>query len=106
MRCCARRNFDEEVPNPKGDQQHAPIRWQARFIDTFILATLIAAIVIAATWVAQPRLHIQAAANDSNRALVGFWPAEQNAGETFRWSRTDSAVRLFGFDQQGPVVIL
>jgi 4-amino-4-deoxy-L-arabinose transferase-like glycosyltransferase len=105
MSCCARRNFREEVSAPEGAQQHAPRRRRAWFVDTLILAVLIAAIVLAATWVAQPRLRIQAAANDSNRALVGFWPAEQNGTETFRWSRTDSALRLFGFEQQAPVAL-
>ncbi len=78
---------------------------RAWFADTLILAALITSIVIAATWVAQPQLRTQAAASDSNRALVGFWPAEQNGPETFRWSRTDSALRLFGFEQQAPVVV-
>jgi 4-amino-4-deoxy-L-arabinose transferase-like glycosyltransferase len=105
MPCCARCNFHEEVSAPKGAQQHARLHRQAWFVDTLILAALIAAIVIAATWVAQPRLRTHAAANDSNRALVGFWPAEQNGADTFRWSRTDSALRLFGFEQQAPVAL-
>src|SRR5258705_7081181 len=105
MPCCARRNSHEEVSAPEGAQQHAPRRRQAWLVDTLILAALIATIVIAATWVAQPRLRTQAAANDSNRALVRFWPAEHNGADTFRWSRTDSALRLFGFEQQAPVAV-
>src|SRR5215218_4450883 len=96
----ARRNFHVEVSTPEGAQQLAPRLGHAWFVDTLIIAAFIAAIVIAATWVAQPQLRTQAAANDSNRALVGFWPAEQNGADTFRWSRTDSALRLFGFEQR------
>src|SRR5215210_2843824 len=105
MSCRAWRNFDDEVSAPEGAQQHAPGHGLAWFADTLILATLIATIVLAATWVAQPRLRTQAAANDSNRTLVSFWPAEQNGADTFRWSRTDSALRLFGFEQRAPVVL-
>ncbi len=105
MQRCARCNFHEEVSAPQWAQQLARRHGRAWFVDTLILAALIAAIVIAATWVAQPRLRTQAAANDSNRTLVGFWPAEQNGADTFRWSRTDSALRLFGFEQQAPVAV-
>src|SRR3954447_2112357 len=100
----ARRNFYDEVPAPE-EAQHAPWYRRAWFVDTLVLAILITAIVFAATWVAQPRLRAQAAANDSSRTLVGFWPAEQNGAETFRWSRSDSALRLFGFEQQAPVAL-
>jgi 4-amino-4-deoxy-L-arabinose transferase-like glycosyltransferase len=99
------RNFHAEVSAPEEARQHARLREWFWLIDTFILAALITAIVLAATWVAQPWLRTQAAANDSNRVLVGFWPAEQNGAETFRWSRTDSALRLFGFEQHGPVAL-
>src|SRR4051812_16222073 len=99
------RNFHDEVTAPPGVQQQALLRRRAWFGDSLLLAALIAAIVLAATWVAQPQLRTQAAANDSNRTLVGFWPAERNGAETFRWSRTDSALRLFGFEQQAPVVV-
>src|SRR4051812_13975932 len=99
------RNFHDEVTASPRVRQHAPLRGRAWFADVPLLAALIAAIVIAATWVAQPQLRTQAAANDSNRTLVGFWPAERNDAETFRWSRTDSALRLFGFEQQAPMVV-
>ena len=99
------RNFHEEVLAPEGAQQFAPRLGRTWFVDTLIIAALIAAIVLAATWVMQPRLRTQAEANDSNRVLVGFWPAEQNGADTFRWSRTDAAVRLFGFEQQAPVAL-
>ncbi|MEO7909607.1 MAG: glycosyltransferase family 39 protein [Roseiflexaceae bacterium] len=105
MSSCVRRNFYAEVSAPEGAQQHAPQRRRAWFVDTLILAALITTIIFAATWVAQPRLRTQVAANDSNRTLVGFWPAEQNGVDTFRWSRTDSALRLFGFEQQAAVVL-
>jgi 4-amino-4-deoxy-L-arabinose transferase-like glycosyltransferase len=105
MPCCARRNSHEEVSAPEGAQQPAPRHRWAWLVDTLILAALITTIVLAATWVAQPRLRTQAAANDSDRALVGFWPAEQNGADTFRWSRTDSALRLFGFEQQAPIAL-
>ena len=105
MPCCVRRNFHAEVSAHEGSEQHAPQRRRAWFVDTVILAALIAAIVLVATGLAQPRLRTQAAANDSNRALVGFWPAEQNGADTFRWSRTDSALRLFGFEQQASVAL-
>jgi 4-amino-4-deoxy-L-arabinose transferase-like glycosyltransferase len=105
MPCSARRNFYDEVSAPAGARQYAPWSGLALFVDTLILAALITTIVLAATWVVQPRLRTQAAANDSNRVLVGFWPAEQNGADTFRWSRTDSALRLFGFEQQAPVVL-
>jgi len=105
MARCPRRNFHGEVIAPERARQPAPAQGLAWFADTLILALFITTIVLAATWVAQPQLRTQAAANDSNRALVGFWPAEKNGDDTFRWSRTDSAVRLFGFEQQGPVVV-
>ena len=105
MQCRARRNFHDEVSAPEGVRQNVPWSGRALFVDTLILATLIATIVLAATWVAQPRLRTQAAANDSNRTLVGFWPAEQNGADTFRWSRTDSALRLFGFEQRALVAL-
>src|SRR6266496_1246927 len=105
MQCLPRRNFHEEASAPDGTQQHASSHRRAWVVNTLILAALITAIVLAATWVAQPRLRTQAAASDSNRALVGFWPAERNGADTFRWSRTDSAVRLFGFEQQAPLVV-
>src|SRR5829696_7302773 len=105
MPCSARRNFHDEVSAPEGVRQHVPWSGRVLFVDTLTLATLIATIVLAATWVAQPQLRTQAAADDSNRVLVGFWPAEQNGADTFRWSRTDSALRLFGFEQQAPVVV-
>ena len=92
MQCCDRYNFHEEVSALQGARQYVPWYGRAWFAETLILAALIAAIVIAATWVAQPRLRTQAAANDSNRALVGFWPAEQNGADTFRWSRTDFGI--------------
>src|SRR3954468_1196062 len=98
-------NFHDEVTAPPEAQQHAPLRRRAWFVDALLLAALITAIVLAATWVAQPQLRTQAAANDSNRTLVGFWPAERNDAETFRWSRADSALRLFGFEQQAPVAV-
>jgi 4-amino-4-deoxy-L-arabinose transferase-like glycosyltransferase len=99
------RNFHAEVSAPEGARLSAPVYRRDWFVDTLILALLIATIVLAATWVAQPRLRTQAAANDSHRILVGFWPAEQNGADTFRWSRTDSALRLFGFEQQAPVAL-
>ncbi|MEP7189826.1 MAG: hypothetical protein ABI901_11610, partial [Roseiflexaceae bacterium] len=105
MQRYARRNFPTEVASPERAQQHAPQRRWAWFVDTLMLAALIATIVLAATWVAQPGLHTQAAANDSNRALVRFWAAEQHGADTFRWSRTDSALRLFGFEQQAPLAL-
>src|SRR5215212_2330073 len=101
----ALRNFHDEVSAPEGAHISAPAREQTWRADTLILALFIATIVLAATWVAQPQLRTQAAADDSNRVLVGFWPAEQNGADTFRWSRTDSALRLFGFEQQAPVVV-
>src|SRR3954471_4567580 len=105
MPFCTRHNFNDEVSAPEGAQHHAPRHDRPWFVDTIILAALITAIIFAATWVAQPRLRTQAAANDSHRILVGFWPAEQNGAETFRWSRTDSALRLFGFEQQSPMAL-
>jgi 4-amino-4-deoxy-L-arabinose transferase-like glycosyltransferase len=105
MQRYARRNFSPEGASPEGAQQHAPQRRRAWFVDTLILAALIATIVLVATWVAQPDLRTHAATNDSNRTLVRFWAAEQNGADTFRWSRTDSALRLFGFEQQAPVVL-
>src|SRR5215212_1172107 len=105
MQRYARRNFSTEVAAPEEAQQLAPQRRWAWFVDTLILAALIATIVLVATWVAQPGLRTQAAANDSNRTLVRFWAAEQNGADTFRWSRTDSALRLFGFEQQAPVAL-
>src|SRR5829696_2135640 len=105
MQRYARRNFSTEVASPEGTQQLAPQRRSAWFVDTLILAALITTIVLAAIWVAQPGLRTQAAANDSNRTLVRFWAAEQNGADTFRWSRTDSALRLFGFEQRAPVAL-
>jgi 4-amino-4-deoxy-L-arabinose transferase-like glycosyltransferase len=102
---CFRRNFHAEVTAPPEARQHAPIHEQAWFVDKLIVAALIVAIVIAATWVAQPHLRTWAAGSDVNRALVGFWPAEQNGFDTFRWSHTDAALRLFGFEQQAPVEV-
>src|SRR3954454_10616214 len=99
------RNFHDEVTAPPGVQKQALLRRRAWFGDSLLLAALLAAIVLAATWVAQPQLRTHAAANDSSRTLVGFWPAEQNGAETFRWSRSDSALRLFGFEQQAPVAL-
>src|SRR5215212_9171273 len=96
----ALRNFHDEVSAPEGAHISAPAREQTWRADTLILALFIATIVLAATWVAQPQLRTQAAANDSHHTLVGFWPAEQNGADTFRWSRTDSALRLFGFEQR------
>jgi hypothetical protein len=99
------RNFHDEVIASTEAWWRVPRPRRDWLIDTLALTALIVAIVLAATWVAQPQLRTQAAANDSNRALVGFWPAEQNGPDTFRWSRADSAVRLFGFEQQAPVVV-
>jgi 4-amino-4-deoxy-L-arabinose transferase-like glycosyltransferase len=105
MQRYARRNFSTEVASSERPQQHTPQRRRAWFVDTLILAALIATIIVAATWVAQPSLRTQAAANDSDRTLVRFWAAEENGADTFRWSRTDSALRLFGFEQQAPVAL-
>src|SRR5215217_8072717 len=105
MPFCNWRNLIGEVLAPKQAEHSTPWHEPAWFVDTAILAALITTIVLAATWVAQPRLRTQAAADDSNRVLVGFWPAEQNGADTFRWSRTDSALRLFGFEQQAPVAL-
>src|SRR5215216_6007657 len=100
-----RRSFDEEATDSEAAGWHAHRNRWAGLIDTLVLAALIAAIVLAATWVARPQLRMLAAANDANRALVGFWPAEQHGADTFRWSRTDSALRLFGFEQQAPIAL-
>src|SRR5690349_10884935 len=102
MLCCRLRSVHDAMTAPQGTQSPPDRPW---FVDTLLLAILIATIVAAATLVAQPELRTQAAASDSYHTLVGFWPAEQNGADIFRWSRTNSALRLFGFEQQAPVAV-
>lgn len=77
----------------------------ARPIELLALAALLALVVVAATWAARPQLHVEADSAGAPRYLVGFWPVEQNATESFRWSGVDSALSLFGFEQRAPALV-
>ena len=69
------------------------------------LAAAIVLIVSVATALAQPRAYAQAGASDALRSISGFWDVEENAQGSYRWSRQDAQLRLFGFEQRAPVLL-
>jgi len=79
--------------------------WRSRLFELLGLMALISIVVVAATWIAHPRLRIIAASDDATRSLVNFWPIEQNGQEIFRWSQASSGLRMFGFEQRGTVLV-
>jgi 4-amino-4-deoxy-L-arabinose transferase-like glycosyltransferase len=68
------------------------------------VAVSVAVLVIAATWIGQPELRVRAASSDALRYLSGFWDVERNDTGSFRWSQTDATIRLFGLEQQAPLL--
>lgn len=82
-----------------------PLAWRTWLLDLALLGVAVAAIIIAATWLARPTLTIQAADADARRYLGAFWAKEQNATDTYRWAQPDAQLRLFGFEQRGPLLV-
>jgi 4-amino-4-deoxy-L-arabinose transferase-like glycosyltransferase len=105
MRFQFRHDFAVGLPFAGRDRQTRVQLWRSRLFELLGLTALISIVVVAATWISHPRLRIIAASEDATRSLVNFWPIEQNEQEIFRWSQASAGLRLFGFEQRGPVLI-
>lgn len=50
-------------------------------------------------------LRFDAGTAEAIRYLGGFWAAETNGRDQYRWSRDESTIRLFGLEADAPVVL-
>lgn len=82
-----------------------PAPWRAWLADLLLLSALVAGIVAAAVWLARPELSIRASDDTARRYLGSFWAEEHNQTDTYRWAQPEAALRLFGFEQRGPLLL-
>jgi 4-amino-4-deoxy-L-arabinose transferase-like glycosyltransferase len=75
-----------------------------RSAELMAVAALLALAMLVATWISQPVLRISAAETTASRYMSGFWEVEHTDANSFRWSQTDAAIRLFGLEQRAPVL--
>ncbi len=83
----------------------AQLPMRAGIVELLSLAAVLALIVVVATWVSQPLLHVQVAASETPRYLGGLGSLEQSDYGVYRWSGTRVVFRVFGLEQGAPLSI-
>jgi 4-amino-4-deoxy-L-arabinose transferase-like glycosyltransferase len=78
--------------------------WASPAAELIAVAALLTLAVLVATWFSLPALRISAADPAASRYLSGFWDVEHTDTASFRWSRAEAAIRLFGLEQRAPVL--
>src|SRR5690242_10534053 len=78
-------------------------RWLLIYVDMLGVSALFVVCICVAVGIAHPNLFVRAGASDSQRFLDHFWGIERNDQDTFQWSHGEAGLRLWGFEQGGPV---